>query len=257
MTMNRDVFFATLRRRNSGVFGTRIFQPQVEGVEAILDECERVGCDLGQTAYILATGYGESGGKMQPVRENMTYTKAPQIRKTWPTRFKTDAAAQPYVRNPVALANKVYNGRMGNRPGTNDGWDNRGTGLFQMTGADNMHKVAKAYGMPVEDVPEKLMTMPFSANVGVKFMMEGRATGKRLDQYVSGNKRDYLGARAVWGGVHPKKYVAYAEAFEKALTEGGYTGEATSPPENPGTDAQNWITQLIAAILSMFGKDRA
>ena len=34
------------------------------------------------------------------------------------------------------IANQAYNGRMGNRPGTNDGWNYRGGAPAQRTGRD-------------------------------------------------------------------------------------------------------------------------
>ena len=41
--MNRAAFFASVRSRTSGVFGTSLSQRQVTGVEAILDEAEKRG----------------------------------------------------------------------------------------------------------------------------------------------------------------------------------------------------------------------
>jgi len=68
--------------------------------------------------------------------ENLNYS--PQaILKTWPSRFKTIADATPFARNPQKLANKVYNARMGNAAGSNDGWNFRGSGFMQMTGKDS------------------------------------------------------------------------------------------------------------------------
>ncbi|MCW3114836.1 MAG: glycoside hydrolase family 19 protein [Segetibacter sp.] len=85
--------------------------------------------------------------------ENLNYS-APAILKTWPKRFKTIEEAQPFARNPQALANKVYNGRMGNAAGSNDGWNFRGSGFMQMTGKDsilpyfNYKKAGKGYLLP-------------------------------------------------------------------------------------------------------------
>lgn len=67
--------------------------------------------------------------------ENLNYS-AEAILKTWPKRFKTIEEAQPFARNPQALANKVYNGRMGNAPDSDDGWNFRGSGFIQMTGKE-------------------------------------------------------------------------------------------------------------------------
>lgn len=78
----------------------------------------------------------ETGG-LRKVEESLNYTTAAQLRKTWPTRFKSDAAAAPYLRQPKKLAIAVYGGRMGNAaaPST-DGWDFRGGGMLQTTGRE-------------------------------------------------------------------------------------------------------------------------
>lgn len=69
--------------------------------------------------------------------ENLNYSSE-AILRTWPTRFKTLKDTLPYTRNPKALANKVYNGRMGNKTGTDDGWNFRGAGFLQNTGKDSI-----------------------------------------------------------------------------------------------------------------------
>ncbi len=71
------------------------------------------------------------------LEENLNYS-AEGLMKTWPSRFPTLEAAQPYHRNPEKIANKVYAGRMGNGPEeTGDGWLYHGRGLIQLTGKDN------------------------------------------------------------------------------------------------------------------------
>ena len=100
--------------------------------------------------------------------ENLNYS-AEAILRTWPSRFKTVEDAQPYARNPQALANKVYNGRMGNATGSDDGWNFRGSGFMQVTGKDqflpyvNYKKAGKGYQLPespetAEEVVELLRT---------------------------------------------------------------------------------------------------
>lgn len=56
--------------------------------------------------------------------------------QVWPSRFPNINAAVPFAHNPRALANKVYGGRMGNAPNSNDGYMNRGRGFSQTTGAE-------------------------------------------------------------------------------------------------------------------------
>lgn len=71
------------------------------------------------------------------LQENLNYS-AEALMKTWPGRFPTLEAAQPYHRNPEKIANKVYGGRMGNgTEETGDGWKYRGRGVIQLTGKDN------------------------------------------------------------------------------------------------------------------------
>lgn len=73
--------------------------------------------------------------------ESMNYTSASRIVEIWPSRFNLTGTngrlnANLFVRQPVKLANAVYNGRMGNRMNTNDGFDFRGGGDPQLTGRD-------------------------------------------------------------------------------------------------------------------------
>jgi predicted chitinase len=84
------------------------------------------------------------------LEENLNY-KAERICQVWPSRFPTIASAEPYAHNPRALANNVYGSRMGNRPGTDDGWNNRGQGLLETTGHNNIAKLAKV----LEITPEQ------------------------------------------------------------------------------------------------------
>lgn len=76
--------------------------------------------------------------------ENLNYTTASRIRTVWPSRFPTLNSAEPYVRQPQKLANFVYNGRMGNRTGSNDGWERRGHGIIMLTGTDNFRAASRA-----------------------------------------------------------------------------------------------------------------
>ncbi len=96
----------------------------------------------------------ESEG-LEHLEEGLFYKTPGRLMATWPTRFKSLADEVPYLRNPQALAEKVYGGRMGNvNPG--DGWRNRGGGLIQVTGADNLRALQAATGVPVFDNPDLL-----------------------------------------------------------------------------------------------------
>ncbi len=96
-------------------------------------------------AHVMAQISHECGAGHDVV-ENLSYTAA-RMTQVWPSRFPTIASAQPYVHNPQALANKVYNGRMGNAIGTDDGWNYRGRGASQTTGREGYQRLAKATGL--------------------------------------------------------------------------------------------------------------
>lgn len=108
-------------------------------------------------AHVMAQISHECGAG-HDIIENLNYS-AVRMTQVWPTRFPNVASAEPYAHNPQKLANKVYNGRMGNKIGTNDGWNFRGRGASQTTGRDGYERVAKATGLDVVNHPE-LLTDP-------------------------------------------------------------------------------------------------
>jgi len=95
-------------------------------------------------------------GAGHDVVENLNYT-ASRMMQVWPSRFPTLESATPFAGNPKALANKVYNGRMGNRLGTDDGWDFRGRGGSQTTGREGYERVAEHTGLDVVNNPDLLI----------------------------------------------------------------------------------------------------
>jgi len=115
-------------------------------------------------AHFLAQVGHESGGLTRLV-EDLTYSTPGRICATWPKRFPLEADAMPFVRQPQALANRVYGGRMGN-VFPNDGWRFRGHGLIQVTGRENHERMAHALGWgEAEDAPARLAT-PAGAALG-------------------------------------------------------------------------------------------
>jgi putative chitinase len=100
-----------------------------------------------RAAHLLGQAAHESGG-FKLTRENLNYS-ADVMCRVWPSRFKTVEDAAPYARNPKALAEKVYFGRMGNDT-TEKASLYIGRGFLQLTGYDN-HK-AFAHDMNAPEV---------------------------------------------------------------------------------------------------------
>lgn len=93
-----------------------------------IDTKLRVAAFLSQTTH-------ESNNYIT-LSENLNYRPESLI-KVWPTRFNI-GNAWTYGRQPAAIANKVYAGRMGNgSESSGDGWKYRGRGILQITGKNN------------------------------------------------------------------------------------------------------------------------
>lgn len=86
------------------------------------------------------------------IEENLSYS-ASRLMVVWPSRFPTLDAARPFANNPRLLADHVYGGRMGNRADTDDGWNFRGRGLLDITGADQYSAIGAECDLDLKDNP--------------------------------------------------------------------------------------------------------
>ena len=225
--MNYEVFFNRLR--GHGALGvTKFTQVQVDVAQMLIAKSHGLRADA--LAYILATAWGEA--KFTPQRENMSYSAA-RIREVWPSRFPTVADAKPYERQPVKLANKVYNGRLGNREGSNDGWDFRGGGLDQLTGRVNYRK------RNIEQDPERILEPEVAARSIIAGMTLGDYRGPKLSDYFNDRVANFADARAIINDdvkANGQHYARYALAFLNALIAAGYAPNASSAPATPVKD---------------------
>ena len=103
-------------------------------------------------AHFMAQISHECGAGIEIV-ENLNYS-ASRMMQVWPGRFPTLRTAEPYTHNPKALADKVYNGRMGNAPGSDDGWNFRGRGAAQTTGRNGYALLKQKTGIDVLSNPD-------------------------------------------------------------------------------------------------------
>lgn len=134
----------------------------------------------------------ETGG-FTKLEENLTYTSIKRLRQVWPARFPSDAAAAPYIRNPQALANLTYGGRLGNRSGTSDGWNFRGSGAAQTTGRYNFSMVEKATSKPATTQPDLLRSFPLALEAACVYWRDNK-----LLRFVANG--DIVGLTKAWQG---------------------------------------------------------
>lgn len=111
---------------------------------------------------ILATIAKES--LFVPKRENMNYTTAERLTKIFPSYFKTKEDAQPYVKQPEKLANKVYGGKYGNNS-NGDGWKYRGSAYNGITFKDNYKRYGKAIGVDLVNNPDRANDLTVAADL--------------------------------------------------------------------------------------------
>lgn len=97
-----------------------------------------------RAAHLLGQASHESAG-FTITKENLYYSSPERIQAVWPSRFETIADAEPYAKNPQALADKVYGGRGGN---DGEGYKWRGRGFIQLTFRDNYRSFASDMRLP-------------------------------------------------------------------------------------------------------------
>lgn len=107
----------------------------------------------------------ETGG-MRLLEEDLNYS-AGRLVQVFPSRVSREQAEQ-LANRPVAIANHVYNGRLGNKPPM-DGWTYRGSGLIQLTGRANFAARGKELKMPFEANPDLVRTAPMAFESAVAY----------------------------------------------------------------------------------------
>lgn len=235
MSYDLKVFFDRVR---TTIFNGVLNAEQVEGIETILRSAPP-DLSMDSLAYILATAAHETGYKFTPVTENLNYSNPQRITQVWPSRFPNLSSAQPYVKNPRGLANKVYNGRMGNN-GPEDGWNYRGRGHVQITGKGMYDKAGKKIGVDLVNNPELSLVPTNSAKILIWGMIEGWFTGKKLSDFFRASGSLPTSARAI---VNPDKngamisviFVKFLQALKLAKTtvEGDFSEKAPEVPLPP------------------------
>lgn len=236
-----------------------------EYVAAILGGIEHLrSAGILESELRLAHFMGQIGAEtdgLTIVRESLTYTTANRLRTVWPARFrnKSDGELAHLLRNPVALGDAVYGGRMGNtQPG--DGYAFRGGGPLQTTGKSAVLEYCKACGIALrqdilDDIPA---TLRFACvewersgcnqwadendiTKVSKAINTGSATSNVKPVGMSNRQAWFAKAWAVWGGKGKPDTVAEAPSVAKpVMAAAGTAGTAVAIPNVPAS----WLDSI-------------
>jgi putative chitinase len=206
-------------------------------------------------AHVMAQISHECGAGHDVV-ENLNYT-AGRMMQVWPSRFPAMAMAAPYAGNPKALANKVYNGRMGNASGSDDGWNFRGRGAAQTTGREGYQRLAKATGLDVVNHPDLVNDPAHFLECGVAdFILCGCLPFARADDVVGVTRRLNggtigLAARQAWLA---KWKAALGSAPIVLAPVPKAPQSAPVSPAPSATAPQSALARFTAAIVAAFNR---
>lgn len=164
----------------------------------ILAECKAADVLRNQAAFILATAFWESARTMKPVEEAFFLgDKAEAHRKT--------------------LRYYPWHGR----------------GYVQLTWQRGYLKAGRLLNVDLTTDPDAAMRPDVAAKILVRGMMEGWFTGKKLGDYVTLQRSDFVGARRVVNGMdRAAEIAAIAKAYDAALLAEGY-GVTPEPEPEP------------------------
>lgn len=250
--MDKQAFYAFLRRRNSGVFGTSLSQGQVDGIEGIIAAFESHGDANADTlAYALATAYHETGARMVPVREGFAKTDAGARRAVNRLAAKRgpNSAVAKYAK-PAGEYGHVYYGR----------------GQVQLTWMSNYLASSADAGVDLVRYPDKMLDPEIGARVLIKGLLDGRwnGAGHGLRHYLDNG--DLRNARRTVNITDKWKTIAgYHTAFMRAIAAGGGWVQrpepvrpvkrpepVTAPPQAPKSgfteepQGKGWLAALMA-----------
>lgn len=154
--------------------------------------------------------------ELRRLEENLSYS-AERLCQVWPARFRTVEEAKPYARNPVALADRVYAGRLGNGgPPSGDGYRYRGRGPIQLTGRANYAAAGRDLGLDLVGDPDVVAADPVVGALVAAWFFQGRAVIAALQD----DLRDVT--RIVNGGMTGiEERARYLDRAKQALVAAG------------------------------------
>ncbi|MEO6539789.1 MAG: glycoside hydrolase family 19 protein [Ferruginibacter sp.] len=188
--INKLFFFTQVRL---SLFDGKLKQSQVDGITAIIDEWENNNSrkDDRWLAYMLSTTHHETAATMQPIEE---FGKG---------------RSRPYGKKL----------KMSRKPYTNTGNIFYGRGFVQLTWYENYEKAGKKLNLDFINNPEKVMDLQNATKIMFLGMAEGWFTGKKLGDYFTATKEDWVNARRIINGLDRAEWIAsYAKKYYAAIS---------------------------------------
>ena len=173
-----------------------------DSARLIVAECKQQGLLRNECAYVLATAKHESG--------NFRY-----MREIW---------------GPTA-AQKRYEGRadLGNVQ-KGDGKKFLGRGFAQITGRRNYQDWSRRLGLDLLKEPQLAERPEIAVRILAEGMKLGTFTGKKLSDFMTLTRSDYVGARKIINGTDKADLIAgYAKQYDVLLKAAGYGAETVRP----------------------------
>lgn len=208
--VNAGRFFPAVR---SSVFGGRMEQGQVDGMNIILATWDQVPFDdLRWLGYMMGTAYHETAATMQPIHEFGSEDYFTQM-------------YGPEGRRPT-VARSMGNIHAG------DGPKYCGRGFVQLTWHDNYMRAMAVVGVDLVNHPDLAMRPDIAAKVMFEGMTRSQIvfedhthtgpdfsfTGKVLEDYFNDRNEDWVGARRIINGTdHAAMIAATAQKFYQGL----------------------------------------
>lgn len=149
----------------------------------LIDKARTHGLLRNQLAYLLATVYHETAHTMKPVTEYGSL------------KYLKSKRYYPYV----------------------------GRGYVQLTWDYNYRKAGEKLGVDFMENPSLLLVPEYSAEIAVLGMRDGWFTGKKLSNYITLRRSDFVNARRIINGLDKCDLIAgYAREYDKLLKAAGY-----------------------------------
>lgn len=180
---NRELFFYNYKN----YFGS-INQSQVGGLNFLLDKFDNENFSTGQIAYMLATVKHETADTFRPIEERGGYN------------YFRYLIGKLGIRS-LAEANR-YKGR----------------GYVQITGKINYYNFSHILKLDLMNIPSLALIPENAYKIMIYGFINGTFTGKKLTDFIDGDKLDFYNARRIINGLDKASLIQkYAEKIMEGL----------------------------------------